>query len=140
MGIFKRAAIFASSVLLLGQMAAGAIIQGLADYPPTTPGNPFYYTTPGIQYALGTGTAFNPAGYDIRDLFGRVGEYFLTPTEWEFDHYHDWRIRLTVQSLDVVQSTPELLREYDAFRVNAIDPYLGVRNAYLAHRAAEIQR
>jgi len=77
---------------------------------------------------------------DIRDLFGRVGEYFLKPTEWEFDHYHDWRIRLTVQSLDVVQSTPELLREYDAFRVNAIDPYLGVRNAYLAHRAAEIRR
>jgi phospholipid-binding lipoprotein MlaA len=77
---------------------------------------------------------------DVRDLLGRVGDAFLTPTAWRFDYYRDWEVRLAVQSVDVVQSTPELLRNYDAFRANALDPYLAVRDAYLANRAEEIRR
>jgi phospholipid-binding lipoprotein MlaA len=77
---------------------------------------------------------------DARDLVGRLGDGVLTPTWWRFDHYRRWQTRLAVQSTDAIQSTPGILRSYDAFKVNAIDPYLGVRNAYLTHRASEIAR
>jgi len=77
---------------------------------------------------------------DIRDLLGRVGDSTLTPTWWRFDHYRGWGARFAVQTADVSQATPGLLRSYDAFRVGALDPYLAVRDAYLAHRAAEIRR
>ena len=77
---------------------------------------------------------------DVRDLLGRVGDTALTPTMWRFDHYREWQVRLAVQSTDAVQSTPDLLSDYDTFKANALDPYLGVRDAYLAHRAAQILR
>jgi phospholipid-binding lipoprotein MlaA len=77
---------------------------------------------------------------DARDLVGRAGDYALTPTWWRFDHYERWGIHFAVQTVDAAQATPGILRSYDAFRVGAIDPYIGVRDAYLAHRAAEIRR
>jgi phospholipid-binding lipoprotein MlaA len=77
---------------------------------------------------------------DTRDLLGRVGDGALTPTWWRFDHYRKWQVRLAVQSTDAIQATPGILRSYDAFKENALDPYLAVRNAYLTHRASEIQR
>ena len=76
----------------------------------------------------------------LRDLVGRAGDVALTPMYWKFDHYDDWKVRLAVQTTDAVAATPPLLRDYDALRASALDPYLAVRNAYLARRAAEIRK
>ena len=77
---------------------------------------------------------------DARDLIGRAGDCALTPTWWQFKDYRGWNVHTTVQSVDAVQAAPELIRNYDAFGLNALDPYLAVRDAYLAHRASEISR
>lgn len=77
---------------------------------------------------------------DGRDLLGRVCDYALTPTCWHFKDYRGWRVHTAMQAADTVQSTPGLIRSYDAFGLNALDPYLAERDAYVAHRAVEIRR
>jgi phospholipid-binding lipoprotein MlaA len=76
----------------------------------------------------------------LRDLVGRAGDVALTPMYWKFNHYDDWKVRLAVQTTDVVVAAPPLLHDYDTLRASALDPYLAVRDAYLARRAAEIRK
>ena len=76
---------------------------------------------------------------DLRDFAGEVGDYVLTPTHWRFAHYHDWRLRLGVQTADTLSALPATVRLYYDLKSAALDPYLAMREAYLAHRAAAIK-
>ncbi len=80
---------------------------------------------------------------DVRDTVGYAGDVWLIPTNWAaFDHldgYH-WWWRTGIQTLDVVQSSPDFLKTYDDFLKSAVDPYLAVRNGYLQYREAAVKK
>ncbi|WP_043587771.1 MlaA family lipoprotein [Geminisphaera colitermitum] len=78
----------------------------------------------------------------LRDTVGLVGDYYLNPLVWNDtkDLLNNWETSLAIDTLNVVNETPNLLRTYDAPRQNAIDPYLSVRNAYLQYREAEVKK
>jgi phospholipid-binding lipoprotein MlaA len=80
---------------------------------------------------------------DARDTVGFVGDVYLIPTNWgAFEHingYH-WWWRTGIQTLDVVQSSPDFLKTYDDFLKSAVDPYIAVRNGYLQYRESAVKK
>ncbi len=80
---------------------------------------------------------------DARDTVGFAGDVWLIPTNWgAFEHLegYRWWWRTSVQTLDVIQSSPDFLKTYDDFLKSAVDPYLAVRNGYLQYREAAVKK
>ena len=85
-----------------------------------------------------------------REVFGRVGDYVLTPTTWSRGSIvpENWEImdeissetRLAVSALDALSTFPDLLNNYEALRKSAVDPYVSFRNGYLQYREAMIKK
>jgi phospholipid-binding lipoprotein MlaA len=79
----------------------------------------------------------------VRDAVGGVGDYFLNPMHWDpFKEVpgHRWYWDTALQTTDTVNSIPELLGIYDAERKAALDPYVGVRSAYIQYRDAAVKQ
>ena len=79
----------------------------------------------------------------VRDGVGLVGDVWLIPTNWaafEYIHGYRWWWRTGIQTLDVVQSAPAWLKNYDDFKQAAVDPYIAVRNGYLQYRDAAVKK
>ena len=80
----------------------------------------------------------------LRDAVGLAGDAFLNPLNWsraERAIKHDpsaWRYG--AQTLDLVNSCPDLIRTYDGFKQAAVDPYVSVRDGYLQYRAAAVKK
>jgi hypothetical protein len=70
----KRSIALILSLLLMTMLAPdkshGAVISVVPSFPDSNQNSVFDVSHPGNSYGLGAGTVFNPAGYDIRDLFG----------------------------------------------------------------------
>jgi phospholipid-binding lipoprotein MlaA len=105
----------------------------------------------------GVGTAFaawgiKPGPYlvlplygpnDVRDTVGLVGDYYLLPVNWnsfQYVHGYRWQWNTAIETLDVIQSSPATLRQYDDFMKSALDPYIAVRNAYLQYRENAVKK
>lgn len=76
----------------------------------------------------------------VREVAGRVGDGFLTPTSWDFLDHYDWKVRAGLQTADAVNGTPELLATYDSLRKAALDPYIAFRNGYIQYRDAAVKK
>lgn len=76
----------------------------------------------------------------LRDGIGRIGDYYATPTHWNYlDHYDDW-VEITLQVGDAVSSLPGLLDTYDSLRRAAVDPYIAFRNSYVQYREGQVKQ
>jgi phospholipid-binding lipoprotein MlaA len=71
----------------------------------------------------------------IRDSGGAVGDYFLDPVTY----IPPWTIRLGVSGTRAVNNGSFTMKEYDAIREEAIDPYAAVRDGYTQYRSAQIK-
>lgn len=80
-----------------------------------------------------------------REFVGRVGDFALTPTNWDTLNVgtREWissDYRTAVQVTGFVSALPAAIRVQDEMKRAALDPYIALREAYLSHRAAEISR
>jgi phospholipid-binding lipoprotein MlaA len=80
-----------------------------------------------------------------RELLGSVGNFVLTPTNWDTLNVgnREWigpDYRMPVFVAGFLSDLPTGVHAYEAMTKDAIDPYLAVRNAFVSHRAAEIKK
>ena len=78
--------------------------------------------------------------YTLRDGFGAVGDFYLTPMNWGFVDKLDAEPRVGLFVLDKVVVFPEVVALWDTANRAALDPYIATRNGYVEHREAEIDR
>jgi len=79
----------------------------------------------------------------VRDTAGVVGDYFLTPINWNLREnleWYTWQVHTGVQVVNGVNTLPDLLETYDAPRKDAFDPYIAVRSAYIQYREAAVKK
>lgn len=76
----------------------------------------------------------------LRDFAGLAGDTALTPTHWSWLDHYDWHVRFSAQAADGVNGLPGLLAIQDELTAAALDPYVALREGYLAHRETEIKR
>ena len=123
-----------------GLVRASDSVPALKDVPPAGLGTAF------AAWGIGPGPflvlpVIGPN--DVRDTVGFAGDVYLIPTNWtafeRIDGYH-WWWRTGIQTLDVVQSSPDFLKTYDDFLKSALDPYLAVRNGYLQYRESAVKK
>ena len=80
----------------------------------------------------------------LRDIVGTAGDTMLNPVSWSATsrairgYNSTWRYSL--EGVDFISLSPDLMRTYDSFKHAAIDPYVSVRNGYLQHRAAAVKQ
>jgi len=72
----------------------------------------------------------------LRDSGGAVGDYFLDPVTY----IPPWTVRAGVSGVRAVNSGSFTMKEYDAIRKDAIDPYAAVRDGYTQYRDAQIKK
>lgn len=70
-----------------------------------------------------------------REAVGYAGDYVLNPVNWGMFQHRD-SLQYIPPSTNTLRALPEQLRQYDAARKDAIDPYLSVRSTYLQNRNA----
>lgn len=80
-----------------------------------------------------------------REFLGLAGDYVLTPTSWDSfkvgkREWIDRDYRTLVSAAGFISALPLVVGAYDSATRDAIDPYIAVRNGYLSHRAAEIEK
>jgi ABC-type transporter lipoprotein component MlaA len=54
-------------------------------------------------------------------------------------YLNEWEYRTAATGLHFVNSTPELMDTYENLRNGAIDPYIALRDAFSARRAAQVR-
>jgi phospholipid-binding lipoprotein MlaA len=74
-----------------------------------------------------------PSG--ARDAFGRVGDVLLDPITWIKSDY-----QIPLEATGFVSDLPDGLRTYETLKGDAIDPYVALRDAYIARQEANIKR
>ncbi len=72
-----------------------------------------------------------------RDTIGIAADYALNPFFYLVPH---WWGRGAVKSGEVTNDTSLRIGEYEDFKAVAIDPYVSMRDAFLSHRARQIER
>ena len=128
-----------TTVGFVGLVKVSDTVAGLKDVPPAGLGMAFavWGIGPGPYLVL---PVLGPSS--LRDGVGLAGDIWLMPTNWngfeQLDGY-DWTWRTGIQTLDLVQSSPDWIRNYDDFKQSAVDPYIAVRNGYLQYRASAVK-
>lgn len=80
-----------------------------------------------------------------RDLVGSVGDYVLTPTNWDTLNVgnREWitsDYKTPVFVAGFLDGASSGVHGYEAITKDAADPYIALRDAFTSHRAAEIKR
>lgn len=80
-----------------------------------------------------------------RELLGSVGDYALTPTNWDTLNVgnREWitsEYKTPVFIAGFFSGLPAGVHAYENITKNAVDPYVAVRDAYVSHRVAEINK
>lgn len=79
----------------------------------------------------------------VRDTVGLVGDYVLSPTNWDIQQnvdWYRWKVVTGVNVVNGVQRLPGVLKTYDAVRKDALNPYIAVRSSYVQYREAAIKQ
>ncbi|MBV8211714.1 MAG: VacJ family lipoprotein [Verrucomicrobia bacterium] len=80
----------------------------------------------------------------VRDLTGYAGDFALNPLNWYliFTNYGliSRAVGYSVSASRFVVRSPGSVRTYEQMKEAAVDPYIAVRNAYLSHRAAQLEK
>lgn len=87
-------------------------------------GNGFYLVLP----VLGPTT--------FRDMFGLLGDYFLTP----INYVEPWELSAGIKAYDTINATSFRLGDYEALKAAALDPYLAIKDAYIQNRKEKIRQ
>jgi phospholipid-binding lipoprotein MlaA len=79
---------------------------------------------------------------NFRDSAGYAGDYVLNPLNWYqvriFDHkYISNAARYALAGSRFTNDLPKTIETYAQMKQSAVDPYIAVRNAYLAYRSAQ---
>lgn len=69
----------------------------------------------------------------LRDSVGLLGDFALDP----ITYVHPLAADLAIRSYSTVNAASFRIGDYETLKDAAIDPYVGVRDAYLQHRAAK---
>jgi len=72
----------------------------------------------------------------FRDAVGKVGDAFLHPAQW----VPVSGVKAATKATQAVVENPDRLDVYDAATKDALDPYIGMREAYLEYRAAAVRK
>gem|GEM_PF-585932 len=72
----------------------------------------------------------------IRDAIGKGGDKFLHPARW----VPVSGVKTATTATQAVVENPDRLDVYDAATKDALDPYIGMREAYLEYRAAAVRK
>lgn len=72
----------------------------------------------------------------VRDTVGIAGDYFLTPTSY----VSPWELSLGIKALKTVNELDDVLDLYDSLKRSSVEPYSSVRDAYVQHRRARIEK
>lgn len=80
----------------------------------------------------------------VRDLAGYGGDFVLNPLNW-YLIFTDYGLISNVVGYSVSASrfvvrSPGSVRTYEQMKEAAVDPYTAVRQAYLSHRAAQLEK
>jgi len=80
----------------------------------------------------------------VRDLTGYAGDFAINPLNWYliFTNYGliSRAVGYSVSASRFVGRSPGSVRTYEQMKEAAVDPYIAVRNAYLSHRAAQLEK
>ena len=73
----------------------------------------------------------------LRDSARFVDSYFLDPVSWlRYDKFggYSWRTTVAITAYDKFNELSLSYEDIDALKAAALDPYVGVRDAYVEHR------
>jgi phospholipid-binding lipoprotein MlaA len=80
----------------------------------------------------------------VRDLTGYAGDFALNPLNWYLIFSNNRLISnavgYSISASRFVVRAPASVRTYEQMKEAAVDPYIAVRNAYLSHRAAQLDK
>ncbi len=74
----------------------------------------------------------------LRDGIGRIGDNYAHPIPEPWTLVDESEYRISLQALDIVNDSPNLLNVYESLKGSAIDPYESVKDAYIQRRAKEV--
>jgi phospholipid-binding lipoprotein MlaA len=72
----------------------------------------------------------------LRDSFGRVGDYFLSPP----NYVDPTELSIAIDAYDRVNTTSLRIGDYEALKKAALDPYEALRNGYIQLRQSRIKK
>jgi phospholipid-binding lipoprotein MlaA len=73
----------------------------------------------------------------LRDSARFIDSYFLDPVNWlQYDKFggYSWRTTLAITAYDKFNELSLSYEDIDALKAAALDPYVGMRDAYVEHR------
>jgi len=80
----------------------------------------------------------------VRDLTGYAGDFALNPLNWYliFSNHRliSNAVGYSISASRFVVRSPGAVRTYEQMKEAAVDPYISVRQAYLSHRAAQLEK
>ncbi|MBV8100440.1 MAG: VacJ family lipoprotein [Verrucomicrobia bacterium] len=80
----------------------------------------------------------------VRDLTGYAGDFAINPLNWYLifsnQRFISTAVGYAISASRVVARAPRSVRTYEQMKEAAVDPYIAVRNAYLSHRAAQLEK
>jgi phospholipid-binding lipoprotein MlaA len=80
----------------------------------------------------------------IRDLTGYAGDFALNPLNWYLIFSNNRLISnavgYSISASRFLVRSPGSVHAYEEMKEAAVDPYIAVRNAYLSHRAAQLEK
>ena len=80
----------------------------------------------------------------VRDLTGYAGDFALNPLNWYliFSNHRlvSEIVGYSISGSRFVVRSPGAVRTYEQMKEAAVDPYTAVRQAYLSHRAAQLEK
>jgi phospholipid-binding lipoprotein MlaA len=72
----------------------------------------------------------------VRDSVGMVGDSFLDPVSY----VRPWEVALGISAVEFTNNYSFRLDDYDAFKAEAFEPYIAMREAYVQYRYQEIEK
>ena len=80
----------------------------------------------------------------VRDLTGYAGDFAINPLNWYLifsnQRFISAAVGYAISASRIVVRSPGTVRTYEQMKEAAVDPYIAVRNAYLSHRAAQLEK
>jgi len=134
--------IFNSTAGIGGLIRVSDHLQGLADVPAEDFGLTLgvWGVAPGPYIVV---PVLGPS--DFRDALGFAGDYAMSPLNWYalgiVQHaFIGNAVSLALSGTRYVNGLPKAMEDYDLLKLEAVDPYIAMRDAYLSYRAAQMKK
>lgn len=71
----------------------------------------------------------------LRDSVARGGDYFLKPLRY----VDPWELELSLKSVEYTNTAADSIEQYDAVKVEALEPYIAMREGFLQYRRRQVE-